>query len=219
MGRHSYDGEKITVHYDTRTCIHAAECVKGLPAVFNPENRPWVSPDEAAVSELTEVIARCPTGALTYERKDGGPAEQPAPENTVHVSADGPVFLAGDLRITDSEGTTVHRTRAAICRCGASHVKPFCDNSHQKAEFHDPGVVGDAKTKPAEEGQTALEVRVLADGPVLLSGPHRLVDAKGETQLETGSGYLCRCGASQNKPFCDGKHKEAAFTDSGVLSE
>lgn len=219
MGRHSYPGKKLTVHYDTRTCIHAGECVRGLPTVFNPQNKPWVDPDADDVEALVKAIARCPTGALTYERTDGGEAEPPAAENTVRLENDGPAYLAGDLRITDAAGKTVTRTRAALCRCGASHLKPFCDGSHEKAGFADPGLVGSTKAKDAPAGQTHLEVRVLADGPTLLSGPYRLIDAGGDTQMEAGSGALCRCGSSSNAPFCDGQHKEVCFTDPGVLTD
>ncbi|MEM8993373.1 MAG: CDGSH iron-sulfur domain-containing protein [Acidobacteriota bacterium] len=220
MGRHSYPGEKLTVHYDNRTCLHAGECVRGLPAVFNPKNRPWVDADAAAADALAEVITRCPTGALTYERADGGRAEAAPPENTVRVEANGPVYLAGDLRITGANGDTVTRTRAALCRCGASHVKPFCDGSHGKAEYADTGEIGDVNAKAAPGGQSHLDVQVLENGPVVLGGPFRLVDAHGETRAEeAGSGALCRCGRSVNTPFCDGSHKPSGFSDPGAIAD
>ena len=215
---HTYDGKNLEIRYDVRRCIHAAECVKGAPQVFSPKNRPWVQPDAADADHVSAVIHRCPTGALTYTRKDGGSAEEAPTENTVRVEKDGPVYLHGKLEIEDAKGTVRDETRVALCRCGASHNKPYCDGSHAKADFKDPGVVGDARTKDADGDQTTLRAKVTPSGPVLLEGPHRLVDADGNTVKTTGTGYLCRCGRSQNRPFCDGSHKDG-FEDAGVFSD
>ena len=58
-----------------------------------------------------------------------------------------------------------------------------------------------------------VEVSVRDDGPLLVTGSMCIKDADGgEYDLggkETVA--LCRCGASENKPFCDGKHKTANF--------
>ena len=45
-----YEGESVTVTYDAKRCIHAAECVHGLPGVFDPKARPWVNPAGCANS-------------------------------------------------------------------------------------------------------------------------------------------------------------------------
>ncbi len=214
MGKHSYEGEGLTIHFDPKKCIHAAECVRGNAAVFNPNNKPWVKPDAAAADEVVAVVERCPTGALTYERADGD-VEAADARNTVHLAVDGPVYLRGDLHIEDASGQTHELTRAALCRCGASKNPPFCDGNHAEVDFSDPGAVGEAKTKEAPEGQTFLKARVLPKGPVLLEGPYELADGQGVGCLETGSGYLCRCGASSNKPWCDGTHSKIGFEAPG----
>lgn len=68
MSFKEYRGEKITVYFDGEICQHAGECVKGLPEVFNVKARPWISPDQADVNDVVEVIKRCPSGALKYKR-------------------------------------------------------------------------------------------------------------------------------------------------------
>jgi uncharacterized Fe-S cluster protein YjdI len=65
--RKSYVGTDITVSYDRTICTHAAECVRGLPAVFDPQARPWIQPDHAPPAEVVATIARCPSGALRIE--------------------------------------------------------------------------------------------------------------------------------------------------------
>ena len=64
-----YEGQEIVVSYELKKCIHAAECVKGLPAVFDVDARPWINPDGAPPEAIEAVIARCPSGALTSRRK------------------------------------------------------------------------------------------------------------------------------------------------------
>jgi uncharacterized Fe-S cluster protein YjdI len=73
MTRRTYRGTDIEVSFDGALCLHATECVRGPPGVFDRERRPWVLADNAAVDEVSRVIARCPTGALQYLRLDGPP--------------------------------------------------------------------------------------------------------------------------------------------------
>jgi uncharacterized Fe-S cluster protein YjdI len=65
--RKSYVGATVTVSYDRALCTHAAECVRGLPAVFDVNTRPWIQPDHAASEAVTATVARCPNGALRIE--------------------------------------------------------------------------------------------------------------------------------------------------------
>jgi len=67
-----YKGEDILVRWDKDTCIHAAECVKGLGSVFNIEQKPWVQPDNASADSVEEAVGRCPSGALSCERVSDG---------------------------------------------------------------------------------------------------------------------------------------------------
>ena len=79
---------------------------------------------------------RCPTGALHFRRLDGGPQE-PVPEaTTIQERPNGPLFVRGDVTIFGQDHTLVRQdTRVALCRCGASANKPFCDGSHRRVGF------------------------------------------------------------------------------------
>lgn len=135
-----YSGENITVRYDARRCIHAAECVKGLPSVFDAKARPWIQPDAADADAVADAVERCPTGALSYRRTDGGPEERPAESARATVVKDGPIYVRGRLTLHDPDGVSIPTPpRAALCRCGASKNKPFCDNSHLAIGFTDGG--------------------------------------------------------------------------------
>ena len=128
--------ETIEVTFDPNRCAHSGECLLRAPGVFNLRARPWIQPDHLEADRLAAVIERCPSGALTYRRLDGGPAEQPDPEVTFNVQKNGPIHVRGIVEMVDAEGTPFTiGPRAALCRCGASGNKPFCDGSHRHAGF------------------------------------------------------------------------------------
>ncbi|MGD2218298.1 MAG: CDGSH iron-sulfur domain-containing protein [Gemmatimonadales bacterium] len=210
-----YEGEGIVVKYDVKRCIHAEECVNGLPDVFSRDRRPWVDPDAATADEVAEVVMRCPTGALWYDRRDGGMAEPVPGQNRARLSRDGPINLRGDIAIISGTGEVVEETkRVSLCRCGASAYKPFCDGSHTEAGFKDGGDVADAKPLPEEfEPGGRLTLTPLANGPVLVKGSLEVRSADGETSsYHEVQAALCRCGGSSKKPFCDGTHKKIGFS-------
>ena len=206
----TYEAEELVVEYDLKRCIHAEECIHGLPEVFDATSRPWIDPSKAAPADLMRTIERCPTGALHYRRTDGV-EEQPKATNTVRIEADGPLYVTGRLRIALPGGETLDETRAALCRCGHSKDKPFCDNSHLEAGFTDAGTIVENRLKPAEGGEAeALEISPAANGPILVRGPVEILSSDG-TSADGASCALCRCGGSANKPFCDGTHNSNGF--------
>lgn len=210
---HDYRGDGIVVRYLLRRCIHAAECVRGLPAVFDPRRRPWIDAKLAQADAIAEVVTRCPTGALHYERSDGGAAEVPDKTNSVLPTPGGPLYVRGDLEILSGGGELLLReTRVALCRCGQSANKPFCDNSHLRVKFGDSGRVTENRLDPGESaerpaGPGPLRITVQDDGPLRLSGPIELWSSDANSTYRGTGGALCRCGRSASKPYCDGSHK------------
>jgi len=208
---YKYEGEKVDVFWDQRLCIHIGECGRAQGELFVGGRDPWCRPDVTSVDEVVEIVDRCPSGALTYLRKDGGAEPQPAPTNAVTVTRNGPLNVSGDLHIegapSDMEGV---RFRAALCRCGASKNKPFCDNSHEDTGFLDSGAVGMKGDGLREEGGP-LEIRPAPNGPLLLAGNLTIRASSGRAAWQGSTTALCRCGGSKNKPFCDGSHKALGF--------
>ncbi|PWJ26263.1 putative Fe-S cluster protein YjdI [Branchiibius hedensis] len=128
-----YSGRGIEVTYDATRCIHYAECVRGLPAVFDTQKRPWIQVDNAAASEVAEVVRRCHSGALQYRLADG-PAEAPRTPTSVTAYADGAVVLEGDLQLdgipADVDYVAERETRLTSCGCGKSALWLLCDNTY-----------------------------------------------------------------------------------------
>lgn len=136
--------------------------------------------------------------------------EEPAVENTVRVAPDGPLYIEGRVQLHFPDGEVIDDTRVALCRCGDSQNKPFCDNTHLAKGFADPGLAVEHRLGPRTDGtDDVLRVRLAPNGPILVEGPLQLI-AAGDTA--TGrKGALCRCGSSRSKPYCDGTHATVGF--------
>ncbi len=134
--RKCYKSDKITVFFEPKLCIHAAECVRKLHDVFDVNRRPWVNPEGADPDKIAEVIQLCPSGALEFERYDGGPQEAVPAVATITVVQNGPFYVRGNVEIRDKDGNLLRKCkRVALCACGQSRNKPFCDESHRKVKF------------------------------------------------------------------------------------
>lgn len=131
-----YRNEQIIVYWEPELCIHAGNCFRGLPEVFKPHERPWVLVNAASADRIAQVVMNCPTGALHFERLDGGPQEQAPQETTVKLQINGPLYVRGKVQIVGPGGHVLRKdTRLALCRCGHSENKPFCDGSHFRVGF------------------------------------------------------------------------------------
>ena len=132
----TYANDAIEVHWEPRLCIHVQNCVRKLPQVFKADERPWIVVDGADADAIAATVEACPTGALHYRRLDGGAQEEASDELTVEPRPNGPLFVRGHVRIVGDDGAVFREdTRVALCRCGASANKPFCDGSHRRIGF------------------------------------------------------------------------------------
>lgn len=134
-----YSNGEVTIIWQPSKCIHSRLCFHGLPQVFNPQQRPWVKMDAATTERLIEQVKTCPSGALSY-KMDHQPAPTAASTEVVkvRVAPNGPLLVQGKIELQDKlGGVTTHTTMTALCRCGASANKPYCDGSHQKIGFTD----------------------------------------------------------------------------------
>lgn len=199
---------------------------------------------------------------------------------TIELTENGPLIVKGLPTLMDHRGKAVEMKKdvIALCRCGKSVNKPFCDGTHRGAGFSGareiskpldrrrdyPGktiTIHDNRTICAHAGACVKElssvfikdgrpwidpdganvaaivavinkcpsgalsytasdrltrddandpaITIAKDGPYDVTGPIAL---QGELSPPSGERYsLCRCGASKNKPFCDGTHHEINF--------
>ncbi|MFM2362103.1 MAG: hypothetical protein RLZZ316_1005 [Bacteroidota bacterium] len=133
-----YTKNDVTVIWKPNVCIHSAVCVKGLPDVFNPQRRPWIDMEQADTAAIIEQVRKCPSGAISYELSNATEATAPAATaNTIiNVLPNGPFIINSECLIKHSDGSEEIKTgKVALCRCGASQKKPYCDGSHRGNGF------------------------------------------------------------------------------------
>ena len=131
-----YRGKRITIHDNRAICAHAGVCTDKLPGVFRLGQEPWIAADGADAAAIVALVGRCPSGALSYSIDDPEPAAGPQ-ERLVTVSKNGPYFISGDLPLKADGAQPYCPGRYALCRCGASKNKPFCDGTHWAMGFDD----------------------------------------------------------------------------------
>jgi uncharacterized Fe-S cluster protein YjdI len=135
-----YKNNDITIVWNPDNCIHSTLCWKGengLLDVFNPSKRPWINPNGAATDKIIERINQCPSGALSYfKNNEETEVVETQTETIVEIKENGPLLVYGNLTLKDKEGNETKKNKVtALCRCGASENKPFCDGTHIKIDF------------------------------------------------------------------------------------
>jgi uncharacterized Fe-S cluster protein YjdI len=131
-----YSNDGFTVIWKPKICIHAAECVKRLPKVYNPNVKPWITIKNAASEELISQIDACPSGALTYKSNSIEKHIDMEATAKIEVLENGPLLVHGTMEVTNSNGEKeIKEKTTAFCRCGVSQNKPYCDGAHKKVEF------------------------------------------------------------------------------------
>jgi uncharacterized Fe-S cluster protein YjdI len=139
-----YTNNEVTVVWKPKVCIHSTICWKGLLEVFNPRDRPWIKMDGASTEKIIEQVRQCPSGALSYflnqEQATDAPAEKVIAESAnmmkVEVTANGPYLIKTECLIVHANGMEETKTgTVALCRCGASKNKPYCDGQHRMIGF------------------------------------------------------------------------------------
>jgi CDGSH-type Zn-finger protein len=166
----------------------------------------WIHPETTTTEHCVRVAHDCPSGAITYERHDGGPQETAPSVNVVRVRENGPYAVHARIELPAAS-----ELRATLCRCGKSRRKPHCDGSHAAAGFAATGEPATLPSEPLAERGGPLTITPILNGPLQLSGSVEICSGTGRTVSRMQSARLCRCGASENKPFCDGSHARVGF--------
>jgi uncharacterized Fe-S cluster protein YjdI len=136
---HRYTNGEVTVIWKPEQCIHSKICWTQLRDVFDPAKRPWVNMEGADTQAIIDQVKKCPSGALSFdmnENKEAAVQSASASITNIDILPNGPILIKtncqisfGNSEVTTKEGIT------ALCRCGASNNKPYCDGSHNRIGF------------------------------------------------------------------------------------
>ena len=136
------------------------------------------------------------------------------PGNSIMVRPDGPLVCLSDTAviIQDADGNVIEQGKdIALCRCGQSGNKPFCDGSHKVTGFHGEQEFTDTRAEDIAGEQGELLITVKRGAMLSFNGPVTIFSRSGNSVTTRTRGALCRCGQSGNKPFCDISHKQSGF--------
>jgi len=148
----TYSNGEITIFWKPDMCVHSAKCFYSLPEVFNPKERPWVKLENSNTAKIVETVKNCPSGALSFSynkendnvikpetvNQEQKSMEEPLTNSVVriNVAPNGPFLVNGSCVIVDKDGVeTIKEGKFALCRCGQSTRKPFCDGTHKTLTF------------------------------------------------------------------------------------
>ena len=128
----------------------------------------------------------------------------------IEVAEYGPYIVRGLKSFKNSRGENIVNIPVmALCRCGKSSSKPFCDGSHTQMGFKGEKLSGRVEDKLNLDKELGIIIR--KNGPFSVVGGPELKDTDGNNPESHEHYSLCRCGGSKNKPFCDGTHYKIKF--------
>ena len=135
--------------------------------------------------------------------------------NSIMVRPDGPLICKGDTDITlqDADAKIILKDKEfALCRCGLSKNKPFCDGTHKTKELKMTQTFNDEREEDTSGIVADLIITVKTNAMYSIKGPVTIFSRDGLSKTTRTKAALCRCGFSEKKPFCDAKHKKCGFT-------
>jgi len=135
------DDKTLTIYDNRSICAHAGHCTdKLLNRVFFHGKEPWCDPNGADIEEIKRVIRMCPSGALTYAEGD-----KEAPQTTkffdrpeIEIEPNMFYKVKGGFEVQGANKLQGQgEDHAALCRCGQSQNKPYCNGNHYYCQFRD----------------------------------------------------------------------------------
>lgn len=134
-------------------------------------------------------------------------------KNRIILIENGSIYFYGDIEVQNHEGKSLLRdSRISFCRCGKSSEQPLCDNTHKEIDWKADANADISKMPPSEQTEHGkLLIKLMKDGPAILEGNYTMESAELDEHSSSKGVALCRCGASSNKPFCDGTHNDIGF--------
>ncbi|MEK6796702.1 MAG: CDGSH iron-sulfur domain-containing protein [Spirochaetota bacterium] len=124
-----YEGAEITIVDNRGVCSHDGSCLL-LHRVFDRRKKRWINPNGASKNDIIETIEQCPSGSLSY-MENGVRIQDVDRAPAIRAAKNGPLNVEGGVVFEDVHGCSPEcKEHYALCRCGGSKNKPFCDGTH-----------------------------------------------------------------------------------------
>lgn len=131
----TWPGVGVVMTDDYSLCTQAGYCGDRFTRVWEMIDE---TEDPSVRERLQRMVSLCPSGRLAYAAAQGEPDVEPAFEPHVALCRDGPILVRGSIEVESEDGEPYEvRNRVALCRCGRSRNKPFCDGTHKRVGFRE----------------------------------------------------------------------------------
>ena len=130
------------------------------------------------------------------------------------VRPNGPLICSSEKNVIvqDTDDNVIAKEKElALCRCGHSNNKPFCDGSHKQLATDTEQEFNDERTEALNSHAGELIITVKPNAMLLIKSPVTIFSRSGLSVTTRNKAALCRCGESDNKPFCDRSHSQCGF--------
>ena len=130
------------------------------------------------------------------------------------IRPNGPLICAADSEITlqtEDDELIIKDKEFALCRCGLSSNKPFCDGTHRSSQVEMSQAFKDKSEVSILGLAGSLTITVKKNAMYIINGPVTIFSRDGLSKTTRTKAALCRCGKSEKKPFCDVAHKKCGF--------
>ncbi len=176
-----YKGKNITINDNRGICAHIGHCTDDFPSIFRMKTEPWIDPDAEDKDSVINATRNCPSGALSYSL-DHELHNSVEREPAIIVSKDGPYFVQGGISFEDPNGdVTESPEHYALCRCGGSKNKPFCDGTHWYNDFkNDSEWAKDQIEKTSKSSDSKPNFKEIGAVDDFNEGEGKLVEIDGE---------------------------------------
>ncbi|MEM1439940.1 MAG: CDGSH iron-sulfur domain-containing protein [Pseudomonadota bacterium] len=128
---------RVSISYTPVLCSHAAECSRLAASVFDPTRDPWIKPDEGSLESIRDVMAACPSGALSLSLDDAPHEHTTRGESEIQIEPNGPYRVTNVTLEAPFSVAGASEKKYVLCRCGQSDNKPFCDGTHHDIAWRD----------------------------------------------------------------------------------
>ncbi len=110
------------------------------------------------------------------------------------------------------EGAPTEQIIDIVKKCPTEALSYDWNDPSRKSDKPGKSLAEEAKKIPAQEAQ-AVSIKLMKDGPLQVSGKFSITDMDGKIIDSQDPAFLCRCGGSDKKPFCDGSHRKVGLRD------
>ena len=123
------------------------------------------------------------------------------------------VFNPRNRPWVNMNGAPTNQIIETVGKCPTDALTWRWNDAEKNNQETDSKVKGAIRFEDTQSGEGQVAIQIVKDGPIIIKGKYKLIGSNGSELKAMPISSLCRCGASNNMPFCDGAHRKIGFTE------